>query len=101
MRKYQAVIFDLDGTLLDTLTDLYASVNAILGQYGMPLKSYDHIRSSVGNGIERLIALSIPQGSTARITIPGYQPGHQSKYNEKSHCFPERKYPGRGAGMIL
>ena len=41
--KYRTVIFDLDGTLLDTLDDLTASVNAALAKHGLPLRSKDEV----------------------------------------------------------
>lgn len=60
--KIKTVIFDLDGTLLDTLTDLHLSVNFALNLFGYPPRSRDEIRSFVGNGIRRLIILSLPNG---------------------------------------
>lgn len=60
MRK--AIIFDLDGTLLDTLEDLYLSVNAALKCYGFPLKTREEVRQSVGNGVRNLMRRSVPQG---------------------------------------
>lgn len=60
---YDTVIFDLDGTLLDTLEDLTDSVNAALRLHAMPLRTPDEIRRFVGNGVERLITLSIPEGT--------------------------------------
>lgn len=63
VKKYEAVIFDLDGTLLNTLDDLMDSVNYALGICGMPERSYEEIRRSVGNGIERLLELVVPNGS--------------------------------------
>lgn len=62
-KKYEAIVFDLDGTLLNTLEDLMDSVNYALGICGMPEKSYEEIRRSVGNGIERLLELVVPNGS--------------------------------------
>ena len=56
-------IFDIDGTLLDTLTDLAASVNYALRQFGMPEHSTDDIRRFVGNGVRRLMERAIPQGA--------------------------------------
>lgn len=62
--KYKAVIFDLDGTLLDTLTDLHASTNHALAYYGLPLRSLEEVRQFVGNGIRNLIRLAVyPQTS--------------------------------------
>ena len=51
----KAVIFDLDGTLLDTLQDLCNSTNAALAQYGYPARTLDEVRSFVGNGVKLLI----------------------------------------------
>lgn len=62
MKKYEAVIFDLDGTLLDTLEDLKDSVNYALKNAGMPLRSMEEVRASVGNGVRRLMELVIPDG---------------------------------------
>ncbi|WP_315065829.1 HAD family hydrolase [uncultured Clostridium sp.] len=64
MGKYDTVIFDLDGTLLNTIEDLTDSVNFALGLYGFPHKSLEEIRSFVGNGATRLIELSIPDGTS-------------------------------------
>ena len=60
MKKIRAVVFDLDGTLLDTLEDLTASTNAALEQNGMPVRTLDEVRSFVGNGIGNLIARAVP-----------------------------------------
>ena len=63
MRDIKAVIFDLDGTLLDTLEDLTDSVNAALSKYGYPQKTIEQIRSYVGNGIRNLIQKCIDGGT--------------------------------------
>ncbi len=60
---YNTVIFDLDGTLLNTLEDLKNSVNFALCKYGFPQRSTDEIRRFVGNGVERLVRLSVPEGT--------------------------------------
>ena len=54
------VLWDLDGTLLDTLEDLKDSVNYALDVYGCPERSLEEVRSFVGNGAKKLIALSLP-----------------------------------------
>lgn len=54
------ILWDLDGTLLDTLDDLMAAVNAALTRFGCPRRSREEIRSFVGNGAYRLIASSLP-----------------------------------------
>ncbi|HBP10123.1 MULTISPECIES: HAD family hydrolase [unclassified Treponema] len=58
----KAVIFDLDGTLLNTLDDLADSCNETLRQMNFPLRSIDEVRQFVGNGIAKLMELAIPNG---------------------------------------
>ena len=53
--KYETVIFDLDGTLIDTLEDLKDSVNYIMRRYGFPERTLEEIRAFVGNGLRRLV----------------------------------------------
>jgi phosphoglycolate phosphatase len=59
---YNTYIFDLDGTLLDTLTDLAASCNYALRTHGMPEHSIDDVRRFVGNGVRKLMERAIPEG---------------------------------------
>ncbi|SFB74724.1 HAD family hydrolase [Butyrivibrio sp. YAB3001] len=60
--KCNTVIFDLDGTLLNTLEDLMDSVNYALERYGFPKRSLEEIRHFVGNGVEKLMERAIPDG---------------------------------------
>lgn len=62
MKHYTTVIFDLDGTLLDTLQDLSNSVNYALSQKGCPLHTPEEIRLMVGNGIRKLMERAVPKG---------------------------------------
>ena len=62
--KYQTYIFDLDGTLLDTLGDLAASTNYALRTHGMPEHSVDDVRRFVGNGVRKLMERAVPQGAS-------------------------------------
>ncbi len=57
------VIFDLDGTLLDTLEDLYIAVNHALREYSFPERSIDEIRRFIGNGVKKLMERSVPSGT--------------------------------------
>ena len=59
---YSTYIFDLDGTLLDTLADLVASCNYALRTHGMPEHSIDDVRRFVGNGVRKLMERAIPDG---------------------------------------
>lgn len=54
------IIFDLDGTLLDTLEDLHAAVNYTMAQFGCPLRTREEVRRFVGNGVDRLVRLALP-----------------------------------------
>ena len=63
MITYKTYIFDLDGTLLDTLGDLAVSVNFALRTYGMPEHSIDDVRQFVGNGVRKLMERAIPDGA--------------------------------------
>lgn len=55
------VVFDLDGTLLNTLDDLFLSVNKILSDHGYKTRSKDEVRSYLGNGVRALITLALPE----------------------------------------
>ncbi len=59
---YKAVIFDLDGTLLNTLQDLTDAVNAALSSQGLPQRTLEEIRLFVGNGIKKLLERAVPDG---------------------------------------
>ncbi len=61
--NYQTFIFDLDGTLLDTLGDLAASVNHALRAHGMPEHTIDDVRRFVGNGVRLLMERAVPDGA--------------------------------------
>ena len=58
----KSLIFDLDGTLLDTLQDLTASVNYALSRHNMPQRQAVEVRRFLGNGVKRLMASAVPDG---------------------------------------
>ncbi len=60
--KYDTVIFDLDGTLLYTLTDLRTGVNMAMHRFGWMERSYEEMRHFVGNGIRNLMSQAVPGG---------------------------------------
>ena len=84
-----AILFDLDGTLLDTLADLHDAVNYALGQFGYPRRSLEEVRRFVGNGAARLIALAVPEGVDPAPVLATFQAYY------KDHCqIKTAPYPG-------
>lgn len=67
--KYKVVIFDLDGTLLDTLEDLRAAVNHALSQQGFPLHSLAEYRGMVGHGVRNLVTQALPEDQREETVI--------------------------------
>ncbi len=68
----KAVIWDLDGTLLNSLDDLAASTNAALKSCGLPERTIDEVRNFVGNGIGKLIERAVPGGRESALFQPVY-----------------------------
>lgn len=64
----KTVLFDLDGTLLDTLPDLWSSTNFALKKFGFPAKTAEEIRNFVGNGLKSLIRRSLPEDAGQEVT---------------------------------
>ena len=67
--RYQTAVFDLDGTLLDTLEDLYLATNAALESHSLPRRSRDEVRMFVGNGVEMLIRRAVPADTDEETTL--------------------------------
>ena len=77
MQAFPVIVFDLDGTLLDTLHDLHAAVNHALTQHGMPTRSLQEVRSFLGNGVVALLQKSMPDGTdeaTAETVLSTFRP---------------------------
>lgn len=89
---YKAVLFDMDGTVLDTLTDLANAANTAMRQFGLPEVSREKVRASLGNGADRLIRACVPAGTEeelVRRVVAWYRPWYEA------HCCIEtRPYPG-------
>lgn len=82
------VIFDLDGTLLDTLEDLTDSVNHAMAAFGFPLHTIDEVRTFVGNGAPKLLERSIPRG----LENPDYEAALAAfKAHYAAHCEDKTK----------
>ena len=93
---YKLIVFDLDGTLLDTLDDLTASTNAALVKHGFPTRTREEVRSFIGDGIVKLMERSIPVQNYPRLTetIADFR----AYYGE--HCKDETK-PYAGITELL
>ena len=74
------ILFDLDGTLLDTLEDLKDGVNYALRTLGYPERSLEEVRRFVGNGARRLMELAVPEGADAEEAFSVIKP------NNDAHC---------------
>ena len=86
------VIFDLDGTLTDTLADLKNSVNYALAKFGFPERNSDEIRSFVGNGVGKLVYRSVPEGTdtqTAEKCLEVFK-----EYYKNNSCVETKPYDG-------
>lgn len=81
--KKQAIIFDLDGTLLNTLDDLADSTNFALKQFNYPSHTIDEIRNFVGNGVAKLIERAIPEQTNFEKCLKVFKQHYsQNMYNK-------------------
>ena len=87
------VIFDLDGTLLDTIADLAAAANYALQQLGYPTHPVDTIRTYVGNGINKLLERSLPEAERNEENVVRMR-SHFVPYYDKHNADLSRPYPG-------
>ena len=84
---YETIVFDLDGTLLDTLDDLAAAVNATLAKFALPLRTREEVRAFVGNGIVKLMERAV--GSKDRADFAEIVTAFKQYYGE--HCADNTK----------
>lgn len=91
----KAVIFDLDGTLLNTLEDLKDALNYALAAHGFPTRSLEEVRAFVGNGNQTLVRRGVPRGTgeaAAQAVFETFVPYYQAHSMDKT-----RPYDGVGA----
>lgn len=83
------VIFDLDGTLLDTLDDLADAVNHTMEVYGYPKHSLSYVRSIVGNGVRNLVMLALPEDQQHRTDeiLPHYREYYNAHSQDKTRPY--------------
>lgn len=82
------ILFDLDGTLLDTLDDLMDGVNYALAQFGYPQRTRQEIRRFVGNGAANLLQRSVPQGENWEKPLEVFQPYYREHCQIKTAPYP-------------
>ena len=96
-QRYEAVVFDLDGTLLNTLEDLTDAVNYAMEQNIMPLCTREQVRSYLGNGMRYLLACAVPGGEEH----PAYQKAYEDfRSYYQTHC-KNRTNPYPGIRILL
>lgn len=96
--NYDLVIFDMDGTILDTLEDLKNSTNYALKQSGYPEHPLENIRQFVGNGIQKLIERAVPEGTSEADRQKVYE-AFRAHY--KVHCADNTKPYDGIPGLII
>jgi len=96
--KYRAVIFDFDGTLLDTLRDLAESVNSVLNRYGFPEHRLEDYRHFVGEGVEELARRVLPEGHRDEATITRTLTDVREEYRQR---WPNNTRPYDGIPELL
>lgn len=106
--KTKLVIFDLDGTLLDTIEDLAVSINYVLEKSGYPTHSVEEYKYFVGNGVIKLIERALPEEFCTTELIARFQADYISHYAEHGrdntapyHGIPELLDELKGRGVTL
>ena len=103
--KYQLAIFDLDGTILDTLEDLWTSGCYALRSNGLPERTIDEVRSFVGNGIRNYMRRAVPEGSSEELLdrvhadFTAHYAEHCADHTQPYAGIPELLTALRSAGM--
>jgi phosphoglycolate phosphatase len=93
IRRFKAILFDLDGTLLDTLEDIADSMNAVLRRHAMKTFPVDDYRLLVGKGLGELIKRVLPEDKISEQTIDEFLSAMRIEY-AKRWAENTRPYPG-------
>ena len=105
--QYRLLIFDLDGTLLNTLEDLATAADFALSRAGFPTRSREEVRHFIGNGVARLIQRAVPEGTpdaACQAVLSDYRRYYSSHVNVHTHPYPgipELLVALRQAGMRI
>lgn len=105
-KTYKAAVFDLDGTLINSLPDLAASGNILLASYGMPPHPEDAYRYFVGNGWRKLVERIMPEADEGRVeeALARYKAIYEGKMTERTKPYdgiPELLRGLRERGLAL
>jgi len=91
--KYKAVIFDLDGTLLNTLEDLADSMNTVLDNFGFPIHPIESYKLFVGKGLRNLVLKTLPEEKISESLVGTCLDAFRKKYavqwGEKTHPYKD------------
>ena len=85
--SYRGVLWDMDGTVLDTLEDLWSAVNVSLRQFSLPEASLDAVRAGLGNGAAHLISCVTPEERRQEV-LDFYKPWCDAHCNIKTAPYP-------------
>ena len=91
--QFKAIIFDLDGTLLNTLNDIAVSMNQVLSDNGFPSHPIDTYKYFIGDGLEKLIERTLPKKVATQASMPIYLKAFRAAY-AKNWYLNTRPYPG-------
>jgi len=80
MRETKAVLFDLDGTLVDSLEDLGESMNAVLKQNGFPIHPIEAYQKFIGDGVKKLVERALPHSKNLPDSLEFYVSAMREKY---------------------
>lgn len=91
--RFKAIIFDLDGTLLNTLDDIADAMNQVLKDNGFPSHPIDMYKNFIGDGLEKLIMRALPKDNAIPESVPMHLQAFRSAYAKNWHK-TTRPYPG-------
>ena len=90
---FSAILFDLDGTLIDSLADIADSCNHVLASRGYPTHPYDAYRYFIGDGVKNLLLRSLPPEARAEPVVSQCVEAYNTEYAQSWHI-KTRPYPG-------
>ncbi len=96
--KFNGIIFDLDGTLIDSLQDIADSMNRVLARFGFPRHGNKKYRYYIGEGLENLVRRSLPRGHKEWATIQNCMTHMRDEYRKR---FADSTKPYEGIPELL